>query len=148
LFYCYAGTAIYQRDKFNGGKVRLFAVGANRVVPLHNSNLHGETTAIMFAESKLNHFSLKSTEQYDYILCTSCEPCAMCIGSIHWAGVSEVITAAALEDAECAGFDEGPVFPEAYKFLEKHGMTIKRNVLRAEGASVIKKYSEGGIIYN
>jgi len=56
------------------------AVGCNRVVPLGNSTLHGEMTAIQFAQKRLGRYSLQSTEEHEYVLCTSCEPCAMCLG--------------------------------------------------------------------
>lgn len=35
----------------------LLAVGVNRVLPLNNSTLHGETVAIMLAEQRLGSFS-------------------------------------------------------------------------------------------
>jgi len=140
------GTAIYERNKASG-KTRLLAVGANRVVPLHNSTLHGEVTAIQFAEAKLQTHSLGSTDQNDYILCTSCEPCCMCLGAVLWSGVSQMMCAATKDDAEAIGFNEGPVFDESYTSLEKAGIQIKRRVLQAAGASVLQKYGETGVIY-
>ena len=141
------GTAIFERNK-STGKARLYAVGANRVVPLNNSTLHGETVAIQFAQQKKQTFSLKGDEEKEYILCTSCEPCAMCLGATFWSGVSCMICAATKSDAEAIGFDEGPVFEESYKKLEEAGIKVTRNVLRDEGAKVLKKYGEEGLIYN
>ena len=73
------GTAIFERHKATGQSV-LYSVGANRVVPLNNSTLHGETVAIQFAQQKLKSFSLRTTEdsEKEFVLCTSCEPCGMC----------------------------------------------------------------------
>lgn len=46
-------------------------------------------------------------------------------------------------------FDEGPVFPESYAYLERRGLAVERGVLRAEAVAVLSLYRErGGLIYN
>lgn len=104
------GCAIFERD-LTTKKAKLFAVGANRVVPLSNSTIHGEMAAIQFAEKRLKSFSLRPSEKSgkEYIMCTSCEPCAMCLGGTFWAAPSEMICGATKDDAESIGFNEGPV---------------------------------------
>lgn len=103
------GCAIFEKDPTTN-KAKLFAVGVNRVVPLSNSTVHGEMAAIQFAEKKLKSFSLRpSYGDKAYIMCTSCEPCAMCLGGTFWAAPAEMICAATKDDAEAIGFDEGPV---------------------------------------
>lgn len=140
------GCAIFERTVGKGTK--LFAVGANRVTSLNNSTLHGETVAIQFAEQKLKSFSLRGrVSENQYILCTSCEPCAMCIGSIMWANPSEMHCAATKDDAEEIGFNEGPVFPDSYKHLEAAGILIKRCILRDEGKAVLDHYKSVGVMY-
>jgi len=139
------GTAIFQRSK--DGRTKLISLGCNRVVPCNNSTLHGETVAIMFAEQKLQTYSLHATEDAEYILCTSCEPCCMCLGSTLWSGVSELMCSATKDDAEAIGFNEGPVFPESYKALEEAGIKVKKRVLHKEGAAVLKRYGDTGVIY-
>lgn len=62
--------------------------------------------------------------------------------------MSRMVCAATKADAEAIGFDEGPVFPESYTALEKAGITVRRNVLRDDGAKVLQMYGETGIIYN
>lgn len=139
------GCAIFVRTP--GSKTtKLFAVGCNRVVPLTNSTLHAEMTAIQFAQKKLQQFSMKGKNEY--ILCTSCEPCCMCLGGVLWSGVTELVCAAAKADAEKIGFNEGPVFPESYKQLEEAGIKVTREVQRAAGAAVLEKYGATGVIYN
>lgn len=59
-----------------------------------------------------------------------------------------MVCAATKSDAEAIGFDEGPVFPESYDALEKAGIRVSRNVLREDGAKVLQKYGETGVIYN
>lgn len=141
------GCAIFERNQVTG-IAKLISVGANRVVPLHNSTLHGETVAIQFAQKKLQSFSLSAKDSTEFVLCTSCEPCAMCLGATFWSGVSEMICSATKEDAEAIGFDEGPVFPESYQKLEEIGMKVKKTVLREKGKQVLNDYAKTGIIYN
>ena len=140
------GAAVYEREKASG-QTKLLSVGSNRVVPLCNSTLHGEMTAIQFAEKRRKTFSLKSTETHDYILCTSCEPCCMCLGGVLWSGVSRLICAGTKDDAESIGFNEGPVLPESYEALEENGIKVRRGVLQPQAAAVLKKYGEEGLIY-
>ena len=103
------GCAIFEKD-IKTGKAKLFATGANRVVPLNNSTIHGEMAAIQFAEKRLKSFTLRPTgSEKEYIMCTSCEPCAMCLGGTFWAAPAEMICGATKDDAESIGFNEGPV---------------------------------------
>jgi tRNA(Arg) A34 adenosine deaminase TadA len=142
------GCAIFQRNK-SSGKCTLFSVGANRVTVLNNSTLHGEMVAIQFAQKQLQHYSMKaSSAGKEYILVTSCEPCAMCLGGTLWSGVSELICSATKNDAEAIGFNEGPVWEESYKHLEEAGIKVKRNILRKKGSQVLEEYGNTGIIYN
>jgi len=141
------GCAIFERD-IATKKSKLFSCGANRVVTLNNSSLHAEMVAIQFAQKKLQTFSLKgATEGKEYVLCTSCEPCCMCLGGTLWSGVTELICSGAKADAEKIGFNEGPVFPESYQQLEAVGIKVKREVLRSKGAAVLEEYGRTGVIY-
>ena len=46
-------------------------------------------------------------------------------------------------------FEEGPVFPDSYRYLEARGIEIVHEVLRAEARAVLQLYrSGGGEIYN
>jgi tRNA(Arg) A34 adenosine deaminase TadA len=144
------GCAIFERCS-QTGKSKLLSVGSNRVMALNNSTLHGEMVAIQFAQLKLQTYSLRLVGQpqgKEYVLCTSCEPCAMCLGGTLWSGVDELICAATKEDAEAIGFNEGPVFEASYEHLVAAGVKVKRQVLREAGAYVLKKYAETGVIYN
>ena len=73
----------------------------------------------------------------------------MCLGALLWSGVRVLECGASRDDALSLGFDEGPVFPASYEYLERHGVQVVRNVLRAEATSAFRTYREsGGIIYN
>lgn len=81
-------------------------------------------------------------------LVSSCEPCAMCLGSTLWSGVARLVTGATKADAEAIGYDEGPVFPESYAYLERRGVAVVRQVLREQARTLFAEYqAAGGVIY-
>ena len=138
------GAAIFESESG-----RLVAVGMNSVVRLNNCTLHGEMVAFMMAQAQLGSFTLNAPQLPAHELVTSCEPCAMCLGATLWSGVRRVVYGATREDAARLQFDEGPVFPESYRYLEERGITIVRNVLREEAVAVLERYREkSGMIYN
>ena len=138
------GAAVIERESG-----RLVAVGMNLVVRSGSSVLHGEIVAVMMAQQQLRSFTLRGPAMPAHELVTSCEPCAMCLGAIFWSGVRRVVCGARREDATRLQFDEGPVFPESYRYLEERGIAFERGVLRAEARAVLTLYRErAGVIYN
>lgn len=138
------GAAIFDRDSG-----RVVAVGMNSVVRLNNCTLHGEMIAFMMAQRRVGSFTLHAPNLPPHELFTSCEPCAMCLGATLWSGVRRVVCGAAREDASRLKFEEGPVFPESYRYLEDRGIAIERNVLRDEARAVLELYqTTSGTIYN
>jgi tRNA(Arg) A34 adenosine deaminase TadA len=138
------GAAIFESESG-----RLVAVGMNSVVRLNNCTLHGEMVAFMMAQHRVGSFTLNAPHLPAHELVTSCEPCAMCLGATLWSGVRRMVYGAGREDAAQLDFDEGPVFPESYRYLEERGITVVRNVLRAEAAAVLDRYrAKSGTIYN
>lgn len=138
------GAAIFERESG-----RLVAVGMNSVVRLNNCTLHGEMVAFMMAQRRVGSFTLNAPELPAHELVTSCEPCAMCLGATLWSGVRRLVFGATREDAARLRFDEGPVFPESYRYLEQRGIEIVRSVLREEAAAVLERYqAKSGTIYN
>jgi tRNA(Arg) A34 adenosine deaminase TadA len=124
----------------------LLGVGVNRVMPLGNSLLHAEAVAIMGAERRVGSFTLADRPRELY---ASCAPCAMCLGATHWSGVVRLVCGATREDAESLGFDEGPVFEESYRYLERQGIEVVHGIRREEAAKVMQTYLDrGGPIYN
>jgi len=133
---------------FEARTQRLVSVGVNSVVRLNNSVAHAEMMAIMRAEQSVGSYSLHGPDR-DHELATSCDPCAMCLGAVLWSGVRRMVTGAGRDDALAIQFDEGPVFPESYAYLESRGIAIARGVLREQAAAVLQLYREhGGPIYN
>ena len=128
---------------------RLLAPGVNLVLSSGYSFAHAEMVAIMVAQQLVGDFELGGEGQPSYELVASTEPCSMCFGAILWSGVSHLVCGARGEDAEAVGFDEGTKPAEWVRSLEERGITVERDVLRDETASVLREYAErGGEIYN
>ena len=138
------GAAIIERQSG-----RVVAVGMNSVVRLNNCTLHGEMVAFMMAQTRVQRFSLDTPAGPAHDLFTSCEPCAMCLGATLWSGVRRVVYGATREDASVLGFEEGPVFPESYQYLEARDIEIVRGVMRDDARAILELYrSKQGRIYN
>jgi tRNA(Arg) A34 adenosine deaminase TadA len=138
------GAAIFERESG-----RIVAVGMNSVVRLNNCALHGEMVAFMMAQQRVGSFTLNAPNLPPHELFSSCAPCAMCLGATMWSGVRRVVCGAAREDASRLNFEEGPVFPQSYRYLEDRGIAIEHNVLRDEARAVLELYrSMSGKIYN
>ncbi|MFZ5624343.1 MAG: nucleoside deaminase [Gemmatimonadota bacterium] len=138
------GAAIFEADSG-----RLVSVGMNSVVRHNNCTLHAEMVAFMMAGRRVGSFTLNATGLPRHELFTSCEPCAMCLGGTLWSGVRRIVCGAVREDVTRLRFEEGPVFPESYAYLEARGVTIARGLLREEACEVLEAYQrQGGEIYN
>lgn len=138
------GAAIFERESG-----QLVAVGVNAVERLNNSTVHAEMVAFQLAEKRIVSYTLRGAGHPAHELYTSCAPCAMCLGGALWSGVTRVSYAAHREDAERIGFDEGPVFPESYAYLEARGVEIVAGLLRDEAWAVLERYHrKGGAVYN
>lgn len=138
------GAAVFEMETG-----RLVSVGMNLVVTHHNSTLHAEMVALMMAEQSLRSHTLRGTGRAHRELVASCDPCAMCLGAVLWSGVGRLVCAADRIDAKVLGFDEGPVYPASYRYLEERGVDVVRGVLREEARAVFGLYRDrGGVIYN
>jgi tRNA(Arg) A34 adenosine deaminase TadA len=134
---------------FEAESGRLVAVGMNSVVRLNNCTLHGEMMAFMMAQQRVGSYTLKAAGLSAHELFSTCEPCAMCLGATLWSGVRRLVCGAAREDAARLNFEEGPVFPESYRYLEERGIQVVRNLLHDEAAEVMDNYrAKSGKIYN
>jgi tRNA(Arg) A34 adenosine deaminase TadA len=134
---------------FEASGGRLVAAGVNSVAVLANSILHAETLAIMLAQARLGTYALGDAGDESYILVSSCDPCAMCLGATLWSGVRGLVCGATREDATAVGFDEGPVFAESWDYLQRRGVRTARGVLRGQAVAVLELYRDsGGTIYS
>ncbi len=134
---------------FDAETGRLLAPGVNLVIGSNCCVFHAEMVAVMIAQRMLENFDLGGPGVPAYELVTSTEPCTMCLGATVWSGVRRLACGARDEDAVEIGFDEGPKPPEWARTLEARGISVQRDVLRDEAASVLREYAEeGGEIYN
>lgn len=128
---------------FRSGEEIPVAVGVNRVVPSGYAAAHAEVLALSLAQAVVGSFDL-GADGASYELVTSTEPCAMCLGAVCWSGVRHLICGARGADAEEVGFDEGPK-PERWPLeLERRGIRVTRDVLRAQARAALHSYAGGG----
>jgi tRNA(Arg) A34 adenosine deaminase TadA len=126
----------------------LLGMGVNRVVASGLSLAHAEVLALANAQRAIGSFDL-AADGRRCVLVTSAEPCAMCLGATCWSGVVAVECGARGEDVETIGFDEGPKPEDWVAALEARGISVQRDVLRAQVRSVLDAYAnQAGEIYN
>ena len=127
----------------------LIAAGVNMVVPAQCSLLHAEVVALGLAQAVVGRYDLGDRGALRYELVTTTQPCTMCFGAVLWSGVSRLVCGARDDDARAAGFDEGPRLPDWEKELTGRGVSVVRDVLRADAAAVLREYAlAGSTIYN
>jgi len=122
------------RSEADGGIV---ALGVNLVPASGNPVLHAEVVAISLAGEAL-------AAPGGATLFTSCEPCIMCLGAAHWAGVSRIVCAALREDAEAIGFNEGAGCVELRAEMVGRGILYERGLMRAEAGDVLSAFARSG----
>jgi tRNA(Arg) A34 adenosine deaminase TadA len=103
------------------------AEGNNRVTIDLDPTAHAEVTAIRRACTALGRFDLRGLTLY-----SSCEPCPMCLASIHWARLDGAYFAGTRWDAAAAGFDDELLYREVAAPLAER-MVPTRRMLTEEG---------------
>lgn len=132
---------------FDDASGRCLGQGVNLVQQLHCSMLHAEVVAIMMAEERIGSYSLADVGATT--LYTSAEPCAMCLGSIPWSGVRNLVCAARDEDVRSIGFDEGTKPQPWSEALTSRGVIVTTDVLRSASLDILRSYAAaGGTMYN
>ena len=126
---------------------RLVAAGVNLVLATQAPIAHAEIVAIALAGRRLGTYDLGRARPIELV--TSCEPCAMCLGALPWAGVRRMVCGARDEDARAVGFDEGDKRHDWPERLQQRGIEVVRDVRRGEAAEILRRYAQsGGVIYN
>ncbi len=120
---------------------RIVAVAANAVLVRNDPTAHAEVLAIRRAAAVRGTFVL-----HGCTLVTTCAPCVMCTGAIHWAGLARVVAGARSTDAESIGFVEGPVGFDGAAFLRARGIAYEPDVERDAAIALLRAYT--GPIYN
>lgn len=127
---------------------RLISAGVNLVLLSGLSMAHAEMVALGLAQKTLGEHRLSLHSNGSYELYCSCEPCAMCLGSIPWSGISCLVCAACEGDARRAGFDEGHKPSDWVDGLRSRGIQVQLGLLGPQAAAVIQLYAQsGGKVY-
>ncbi len=126
----------------------LVSIGLNRVVPCNCSSAHAEVMAISLAQKQLKTHDLSSSSLQCTLYC-SAEPCAMCIGAIHWSGISHIVFGASDSDVRSTGFDEGHKPENWVCATERSGINVTEGVGRLRAIELLKAYKASGApLYN
>ncbi|MDZ4759528.1 MAG: nucleoside deaminase [Alphaproteobacteria bacterium] len=117
------------------------AIGVNLVLPQRCAVLHAEVVALLMSAGK-------GPEPAGMTLFSSCEPCIMCMGALHWSGVRRIVYSALREDAEAIGFSEGAGVVELKAQMTARGVVFDPGLLRAQGIDILRAYkARGAVIY-
>lgn len=120
----------------------------NLVVPQNSMIWHAEMVALS-TNQRMGTFSLSQIGARNITLASSCELCAMCMGTSQWAGLSDLSFGASGSDAEAIGFNEG-FKPEEWQQKFRDAGTNVTQMLKANGRRVLMPYGRkaGRVIYN
>jgi tRNA(Arg) A34 adenosine deaminase TadA len=108
--------------------------GTNRVTTSNDPTAHAEVVAIREACQKLQRFSLAGAQIF-----TSCEPCPMCLGAIHWARLDKIYYAATREDAARVGFDDDLLYRELSLPLAQRAVPLEQ-LARLEAVAMMQEW--------
>lgn len=135
---------------FEEASGKLVSLGVNRVVPGHCSSAHAEIVALSLAQRARGTFDLGASGLPAHQLVVNWRPCAMCFGALPWSGVRSLVIAGSGPELETlTGFDEGPIHPEWKAELERRGIQVLENVLRAETWAMFEDFAASGrLVYN
>lgn len=127
---------------------RLAAVGVNLVVAARCSIAHAEMVALASLQQGLGRHDLGRAVPGGYVLVSSAEPCAMCMGALPWSGIGRLVCGARDEDVRAAGFDEGDKPQDWPAAFARRGIALARDCRRAQASAVLQAYAaSGGPIY-
>lgn len=137
------GAAVFTRE--DGG---LISCGVNLALAARCSAAHAEVVALTFAQQAVGNWNLGARGPR-FVLTSSAEPCAQCLGAIPWSGISALECGARDEDVRKLGFDEGDKPAEWQGKLRKRGIELTCDLRRAEAREVLEQYvRKGGILYH
>lgn len=99
---------------------KVIARAHNQVLQFNDPTCHAEMQAIRKACAKLGRFELSDCELY-----TTCEPCPMCLGAIHWAKLKKIHIGALAGDAAQIGFDDQFIYDVIRNNVPEQGKQVK-----------------------
>ncbi|RLA78326.1 MAG: nucleoside deaminase, partial [Epsilonproteobacteria bacterium] len=109
----------------------------NRVFSNTDITAHAEMVAIKEACKNIDSIDLSGATIY-----TTCEPCPMCFGAIHWAKIDKIIYGANIKDAKNSGFSELSISNKKMKKLGESRVVIIKNILKKECKELFTLWSK------
>lgn len=112
---------------------QVVAKAHNTVKTDSDPTAHAEVNAIRSLAKKLNNPALAG-----YILYTTCEPCPMCTALCVWAGISEIILGASIQELIDAGVSQINVSCEEIIAQGFREIKVTKGVLKEESLQLFK----------
>jgi tRNA(Arg) A34 adenosine deaminase TadA len=100
-----------------------------------DATAHAEVTAIRAACRAVGDIKLAGATLY-----STTEPCPMCFAAIHWAGISRIVYAATIADAERAGFGELTISNIEMKRMGGSPVQITPQLLCTEAVKLFEEW--------
>jgi tRNA(Arg) A34 adenosine deaminase TadA len=100
-----------------------------------DATAHAEVTAIRAACRAVGDIQLAGATLY-----STTEPCPMCFAAIHWAGISRIVYAATIADAERAGFGELTISNIEMKRMGGSPVQITPQLLCTEAVKLFEEW--------
>jgi len=125
-----------------GGEI--LAVGRNTVLRRGDPVCHAEVNAIRRAARRLGTHDLSGCRIY-----ATTEPCPMCLGAIHWAGIGSVVSGTRIADVARLGFRELPLPNRRLLRLAGSDIELVEGFLRAECLALLADWERehAGTVY-
>jgi guanine deaminase len=131
-----AGQSPFGAVVIRGGE--LVAEAHNAVIAETDPTSHAEVRAIRAASRTLATIDLT-----ECILYSTCEPCPMCFGAIHWARLRRLVFGARIADALAAGFNELGVSNETLRSIGGSEVAIVPDCHRAACVELFAEWARG-----
>lgn len=126
---------------------RLVSCAVNLVTWSGLTVAHAEVLALALAHRRTGLLDLGSTVPYQLV--TTAAPCWMCLGALHWSGITDLVCGARDEDVRGIGFDEGHKPEDWVAMFRNRGIRVTEDICRDEAVEVLRQYAaQGGLIYN
>jgi tRNA(Arg) A34 adenosine deaminase TadA len=116
----------------------LVAAAHNAVLAETDPTSHAEVRAVRAASRALGTIDLSGCTLY-----STCEPCPMCFGAIHWARLSRLVFGARIADALDAGFNELSVSNEILREIGGSEVAIVPDCRRAACVELFAEWARG-----
>ncbi|BAZ68218.1 MAG: nucleoside deaminase [Pelatocladus maniniholoensis HA4357-MV3] len=110
------------------------AVGYNTVKRDNDPSAHAEINVIRSLTAKLQNYSLEG-----YSIYTTGEPCPMCATACVWAGVSEIIYGASIQDLISVNQSQIEITCEEIIAKSFKKVKLRKGVLRKECVELFKE---------